>query len=148
MKFSCSVEINASLDRVIELFDSSENLKEWQPDFVSFEHISGTPGEVGAKSRIIYLMGPKKEPNELIETITVKNLPHEFSGTYEHKHMKNTMRNLFSKIDYKRTKYVTEVEYTQFNGFFIKIMAWLFPNMFKKQVQLWMNRFKDFVEKS
>ena len=68
MKFSCSVEINASLDRVIELFDSSENLKEWQPDFVSFEHLSGTPGEVGAKSRIIYLMGPKKEPNELTLT--------------------------------------------------------------------------------
>ena len=52
--FTCSVEIALPVEKVIELFKNTENLKEWQDGFISFEHISGTPGEPGAKSRTQY----------------------------------------------------------------------------------------------
>lgn len=81
MKYTNEVIINAPVNRVIELFDNADNMKEWQPGLVSFEHLSGTPGQVGAKSKLKYKMGNREI--EMIETITVKNLPEEFSGTVE-----------------------------------------------------------------
>ena len=57
MKYSTEIEINLPLKKVIELFDNSENLKKWMPDLVSFEHLSGEPGQVGAKSKMRYQMG-------------------------------------------------------------------------------------------
>ncbi|MEO1260380.1 MAG: SRPBCC family protein [Bacteroidota bacterium] len=147
MKFSCQVTIDQPIDKVIELFDDPNNMKHWQDGFVSFEPISGTPGQPGAKSRIIYEIGKKKAPMELIETVLVRNLPHEFSGRYEHKHMTNSMKNYFKKLNTNQTHWTAEVEYTQLNSFMVKIMAFLMPGMFKKQVQKWMDQFKAFAER-
>lgn len=145
MKFTCSVEINQPVAKVIELFTNPDNLKEWQDGFVSLTHLSGTPGEVGAKSKMIYLIRNKEM--ELIETIKVNNLPKEFIGEYAAKTMVNTMRNSFTEIGFNKTKYVSEIEYTQFNGFLPKMMAFLLPGLFKKQTQKWLNQFRDFAER-
>ena len=51
MKFTCQVDINLPIKKVIELFDNPDNMKHWQDGLVSFKHLSGRPGEVGAKSR-------------------------------------------------------------------------------------------------
>lgn len=51
-------------------------------------------------------------------------------------------------IGQNKTQYISEVEYTKFNGFIIKLMAKLFPNKFKAQSQKWMNQFKKFTKKS
>lgn len=146
MKFTCSVEINQPIEKVIELFDNPDNLKEWQDGFVSFEHLSGEQGEPGAKAKLFYKMG--KREMELIETIHSKNLPHEFSGTYEHKHMVNTMTNRFTSLGSNKTKWEAELEYTKLIGFVPKVMAWLFPGMFKKQTQKWLDQFKTFAERA
>jgi uncharacterized membrane protein len=145
MKFTCSVEINKPVEKVLELFDNTKNLKEWQDGFVSLEHLSGQPGEPGAKSKLIYKIG--KREIELIETISIKNLPQEFSALYETKTMTNTMTNRFIPIGEEKTKYETEIEYTSFNGIMPKIMAFLMPGVFKKQTQKWLDQFKIFAEK-
>ena len=147
MKFTCHVDVNQPINKVIELFDNPDNMKHWQDGFVSFTNISGRPGQPGAKSRVIYDMG-KRGQMELIETVLVRNLPHEFSGTYEHKHMTNSMKNSFKELSPNQTRWTAEVEYTKMNGFMIKIMAFLMPGMFKKQVQKWMDQFKAFAERS
>ena len=148
MKFTCHVEINQSINKVIELFDNPDNMKHWQDGFVSFQHLSGTPSEVGARARLIYKMGKKGKEMELIETIKVKNLPDEFSGTYEHRHMTNNMSNRFTELGPNKTRWDAELEYAQLNGFMIKMMAFLIPGMFKKQTQKWMDQFKAFAEKN
>ena len=145
MKFTCTVEIEKPVDDVVRLFDSVENMKEWQDGFVSYEHLSGTPGEPGAKARLIYKAG--KREMELIETITVKNLPQEFSGTYEHKHMVNTIKNSFTPLGPNKTRYDAELEYTKFVGFVPKMMALFMPGMFRKQTQKWLDQFRDFAER-
>ena len=56
MKFTCSVEIDLPIEKVIELYDDPDNLIEWQDGFVAIEPISGTPGAEGAKARMVYMM--------------------------------------------------------------------------------------------
>ncbi|WP_452598605.1 SRPBCC family protein [Pontimicrobium sp. MEBiC01747] len=141
MKFTCSVDINASIDKVQSIFLDTSTLKYYQDGFKSKTLISGNEGEKGSKSKIIY------EKLELIETILNNNLPEEFLALYEHKHMTNTMRVVFSSIaNNDITRYTTEIEYINFNGLFIKVIAKLFPGLFKKQVQKWLNQFKRYVE--
>ncbi len=144
MKFTCSVEINLPIDKVITLYDNTDNLKYWQDGFVSYKHISGIPGEKDAQSEFIYKIG--KRDMVLIETILVKDLPREFTGIYSTREMVNRMTNKFTSINESTTEYKAELEYTEFNGFIPKLMAKLLPGMFKKQTQKWLNQFKAFAE--
>lgn len=144
MKYTCETEINKPVDKVVELFDNPDNLKKWMEGLQSFEHISGTPGQPGAKSRLKFKMG--KRELEMIETITVRDLPAEFSGTYEAKGVFNVVKNRFISISASKTKYISEQEF-QFRGF-MKIIAALMPGAFKKQSMKYLNDFKTFAEKS
>jgi hypothetical protein len=143
MKYTTEIEINLPIDRVIELFDDPDNLKEWQPGLQSFEHISGTPGQPGAKSRLLFQMG--KREIEMIETITVRDLPDEFSGTYEAPGVFNIVKNKFIPLSENKTRYISEQEF-QFKGF-MKLMGWLMPGSFKKQSQQYLEKFKEFAER-
>jgi hypothetical protein len=144
MKFTCSVEIDLPVKKVVELFDNTENLIEWQDGFINFEPISGTPGEAGSKAKMVYMI--RDQEMEILETIKVKNLPEEMTCVYEHIHMVNTMTTRFKEISPNKTKYEAEIEYTKFIGFVPKLMAFLMPGVFKKQTQKWLNQFKAFAE--
>jgi len=144
MKYTSEIEINRPVEKVIELFDNPDNLDKWMEGLQSFEHIGGTPGQPGAKSRLKFKMG--KREIEMIETITVRNLPDEFSGTYEAKGVFNIVKNKFISLPDNRTKYVSEQEF-HFKGF-MKIIAFLMPGVFKKQSMKYLSAFKNFVEKS
>lgn len=143
MKYTVETEINLPIARVVELFDDPENLKHWQPGLISFEPISGTPGQPGAKSRLKYKMG--KRDIEMIETITVRNLPDEFSGTYEAKGVFNIVKNYFRAVSENKTKYISENEF-QFKGF-MKLIGFLMPGAFRKESEKYLQQFKEFAEK-
>jgi uncharacterized membrane protein len=144
MKYSSEIEINKPIDKVIELFDNPDNMKQWMKGLQSFEHISGEQGKVGAKSRLRFKMG--KRDMEMIETITVNNLPEEFSGTYEVKGVYNIVKNKFVPLSENRTKYISEQEF-QFKGF-MKVIGFLMPGAFKKQSMQYLKDFKQFAEQS
>jgi len=146
MKFKCSIEINKPRDFVVKLFANPDLLKEYQDTFISKELISGEPGKNGAVSKMLYKMG--KGEMELVETILDNNLPDTFYAKYHHKHMDNTMLCEFELLNDNLTKYNSEIHYTAFRGFIPRAMAFLFPNMFKKQVQKWLYSFKNFVERN
>ncbi|HUM45393.1 MAG TPA: hypothetical protein PLD84_00600, partial [Chitinophagales bacterium] len=82
---------------------------------------------------------------EMIETITVRNLPHEFSGTYEVNGVLNIVRNKFLPVGNNKTKHISEQEF-QFSGF-MKVMGWLMPGVFKKQSMKYQQDFKTFAER-
>jgi len=142
MKYEHKIEINLPRNRVIELFDSTENMRKWQPELISFEHVSGTPGQEGAKSKLLYKMG--KRETQMIETITKRNFPDEFSGTYETKGVWNLQENFFKETGENKTEWTTISEF-RCSGF-MKVICWLMPGAFKKQTLKFMKRFKDFVE--
>ena len=80
----------------------------------------------------------------MIETITHKDLPQEFSGTYEAKGVWNEIRNYFYEVSASQTKWVAKNEF-RFKGF-MKIMAFFMPGAFKKQSYIYMEDFKKFAE--
>lgn len=142
MKYTTEIEIKKPIDEVIALFNDPDNMSKWMDGLQSFEPISGTPGQVGTKSRLVFKMG--RGEIEMIETVTVRNLPDEFSGTYETKGVFNTVRNRFEKLSETKTKYITENEF-QFKGF-MKIIGFLMPGSFKKQSMKYLQDFKKFAE--
>jgi len=142
MKYETEIEINQPIDKVIKLFDDPDNMGKWMEGLQSFEHLSGTPGQPGAKSKLKFKMGRREM--EMIETIKVRNLPQEFSGTYETKGGLNNVSNRFVKISETKTKHITEQEFL-FKGV-MKVMAPLMKGMFKKQSMKYAVAFKNFAE--
>ena len=140
MKFKCSTIINKPIEDVTKAFLDVESMKYSHNGFIDKYLIDGNTNEVGAKYKL------KFEKFEMTETIIENNLPHSFSGLYEHKHMTNTMNTYFEAIDTNKTKFSSVIEYTEFKGFMIKIISKLLPSMFKKQGEKWLERFKIYVE--
>ena len=142
MHYKIEIIINLPRERVIELFDSFENLKKWQEGLISFEHLSGEPGQPGAKTHLHYQMGRRNI--EMIETILVRDLPDEFSGTYDAKGVHNIVRNYFYDQG-ETTRWVIDTEF-QFNGM-MRIMSFFMPSKtFRNQTRQTMESFKTFAE--
>ncbi len=143
MKYSNSIIINLPRQRVIQLFDSSENLAKWQPGFISYEHLSGDPGKKGAQAKMTYKMGSRT--TEMIETITLSNLPDDFHSTYETKGVHNIQANHFRQKGPDVTEW-TSVSKFKFSTFPMKLIGWVMPGAFKKQSSQFMESFKVFAE--
>ena len=80
----------------------------------------------------------------MIETITVRNLPDEFSATYDAKGVHNIVRNYFHD-DGDTTRWVLDSDF-QFHGY-MRIMSLFMPgSMFKKQTRKTMEDFKKYAE--
>ncbi|MFJ6415221.1 SRPBCC family protein [Paeniglutamicibacter sp. NPDC091659] len=142
MDFAQEITVNIPRNRFIELFDDPENLKHWQKGLLSFEAVSGTPGEPGATSRLTYKQG--KGTMEMVETVTRRELPDAFDGTYDAKGVHNICKNEFHDVGGTATRWVAHNTF-EFTGL-MKIVGLLFGSMFKKQSLRMMNEFKSFAE--
>ena len=142
MKFSIELIINESRNEVWDKFDSVENLYKWQPTLTEFNHKSGEAGQPGARSGLKYR--ERNRDYEMIETITSRNKPAEFSGTYEMKGTKNSIKNKFTELGKNQTKWELDSEF-EFSGIY-KLMSPFMKGMMVKRTKTDMNRFKDLVE--
>jgi len=142
MHYTVEIDIDLPRDRVIELFDSTENLKKWQRGLQVFEPLEGEPGQPGAKSRMVFQMGKRKI--EMVETITERNLPDAFAGTYDTKGVHNVVTNRFLEIAPDKTRWVSENEFV-FSGF-MKVVGFLAKGAFPRQSLKYMQDFKAFAE--
>ncbi len=142
MKYSIELIINKKRDEVWDKFDSVKNLYKWQPTLKEFNLESGEAGQPGATSKLRY--HENKRDIEMIETITVRIKPEEFSGTYEMKGTKNSIKNKFTEIKENQTKWELDSEF-EFGGIY-KLMSPFIKGMIVKRTKTDMNRFKDLVE--
>lgn len=142
MKFSESIEIDQPAERVAELFANPDHLDQWMDGLQNIEQLSGTPGSQGAKSRLTFQTGKRKM--EMVETITKRDLPKEFSVTYDTNGVFNTVKNSFTKLSESRSRLVVDTEY-RFKGI-MKIMGFLMSGTFKKQTRKYLEDFKVFAE--
>lgn len=145
MKVKGFIEINKPRAEVVHYFADPAYLGKYQDGFLRKELISGVKGKEGTISKMYYQQG--KGEMELTETITNNQLPDVFEASYHHKHMDNTMKCEFIEVDMNTTKYAYEFEYTRINWVLPKLMAILFPSMYRKPAEKWMRQFKEFVEK-
>lgn len=145
MRFTGSIDIDRPRDVVAALFADPANLVHVQEGFVRKDHVSGTPGQPGAVARLHYRFGGRDM--ELTERITSNRLPESFEAVYEHPHMDNTLRATFTDLGGGRTRYATEVEYTRIAWVVPRLLAALFPGMFRSRGEKWMRAFKEFAER-
>ena len=144
MKYIVEIEINKPREEMLALFDNAENLQLWMPGLVSYDQLSGEPGHVGATSKFVVSAGNR--PCEMIETITVKNMPVEFTATYETDGMWNQVKNIFDEVDKQTTKWTAYNEFRS-EKLMMKLMMLLMPWAFKKESMKFMQSFKAFAEK-
>lgn len=142
MKYTVEVTINRPRQKVVELFDNPELMPKWQKGFVSMQHVSGEVGQPGAKSNLVYDMNGRKI--EMVETIITRNLPDEFSATYDARGVHNVVVNRFYEDGPDKTRWVMENEFN-FSGF-MALIGLLMPGSFRKQTLEDINRFKTFAE--
>ncbi len=144
LDYTTTIVIDLPRDRVIALFDDPENLAKWQKGLKSFEPLEGTPGMPGARSRLVYQMG--KREMVMVETITRRDLPDAFDGTYEVEGVLNIVENRFSELGADRTLWESHNIF-EFASLPMKIMGWVMPGMFRKQSQKYAEDFKAFAER-
>jgi len=143
MKYNTEIIVKVPRDEFISKFDNFENLRHWQQGLISAEHLSGSPGELGAKMQLNYDFGNRKM--ELIEIITKHNLPSEIHATYSAKGINNIQKNYFKRTSEGYTKWISESEFVPLN-LKMRLLTFFMPRAFKKQSLKYMKDFKNFVE--
>lgn len=145
MKYSGHIDIDKPLEEVVDFFSDSENQVKWQDGFIKKEQLKGTGRESGAQIKLYYKYGNRDMI--LTETVISNDLPNSIESTYHHKHMDNTMKCSFTPIGQDKTRYQYEYEYTRISWIMPRLMAILFPGMYRKQGEKWMKQFKEAIEK-
>jgi hypothetical protein len=143
VKFKLELPIHKSRMDVWKAFDNPENMKIWQPALVRIEHLSGTAGQPGSVSKLIYKQ--KEREFSLIEKVTGRDEPNRLDGAYENEFADNTISNQFIAQDNDQTLWVVETEY-EFKTLVMKILGPAMKKNFVKRTQMDMERFKEMVE--
>jgi hypothetical protein len=142
MKYTLSNTISKPLEEVIEKFKNPEGVKHWMEGLQKIEHLSGTPGEVGAKSDFYFLH--KNKEMKISETVLEQNLPNQIKFGYQSPMGYNEVEMLFEKLSDTSVKQ-TNNSYFEVKGF-MKVTSFLMKGMFKKQSLKYMTAFKNYVE--
>lgn len=142
MKYTTEIKIQLPRDQVIELFDNTYNLYQWQPGLKNIEHVSGNPGKEGARSRMVY--EGRKGDLVMTETITKRNLPDEFHTSYKARGVVNEVYNYFSEPEPGHTLWKMENMF-RFRGA-LAVMIPFMKKAFIQNTNLSMERFKSFAE--
>tara|TARA_B100000902_G_C27027185_1_gene772569 strand:+ start:279 stop:734 length:456 start_codon:yes stop_codon:yes gene_type:complete len=142
MKYNIEINIKSPISKIISLLEDRKNDKIWQEGLVNFEHIEGSAGKEGAKSKITYAFG--KREIEIRETIIKKGL-NKSSFEYESNMVYNIVENSFISIDKNNTRWKQDHDFRG-KSILLRIIIFLMPNVFKKQSIKFLNDFKKFTE--
>ena len=137
------VIINKPVKDVWEFFKDPDNLVLWLSGFQRFEHVSGTPGTVGAKAKHHFLEKGKELilDGELTEVISEKKI----TGTLDSSMMLNTVTNSFNELESNQTELSISSD-TQFKGFLWKQLGPLMKGEFKKRQERDLQTLKHILE--
>ena len=142
MNYTLSNTIDRPLEVVMEKFKEPEGVKHWMEGLQRIEHLSGTPGQVGAKTDFYFLH--KNKEMKISETILEQDLPRQIKFAYQSPMGYNEVELLFEKLSNNSVRQ-TNNSFFDLKGF-MKIMGFLMKPMFKKQSLKYMTAFKHYVE--
>jgi carbon monoxide dehydrogenase subunit G len=103
MRYTEEIEIALPREDVVRLFLDPESMPKWQKGLQSVEPISGEPGQVGARTRLVFLTGKRRM--EMIETIIANDLPEAFHAVYDAKGVHNLCENYLYEVGPDRTRW-------------------------------------------
>ena len=137
------IMINRPVKEVWDFFKNPDNLVRWLSGFQKFEHVSGTPGTVGAKAKHHFLERGKELvlDGELTEVVEEKRI----IGILDSSMMLNKVTNSFTDMGNDQTE-VSLSSDTQFKGFLWKQVGPLMKGEFKKRQEKDLQTLKDLLE--
>ena len=141
MKFKVEIPIRADLETVWQAFDDPDNMTRWQTTLKSFTHQSGSAGQPGAISELVYDENGKEV--RIRETITERREPHFMAAVYDSKYSKALVINHFKPID-DGTLWSMHSNH-QFKGI-MKLLSIFIAGSVKNRIAEDMNRFKLMLE--
>ena len=144
--FKVAIEINLPIRDLFTLFLDKDQFRYWKKDYLGYEQISGTPGQFGAITKLMY------KRQTMLEKIVAVNAPVEMIADYEHQqggktNMYHTVTNRFISLTPDTTRLEVETEITKIIGVFFKLMITLMAGAGKKYAQTQLNQLKVLAEK-
>jgi hypothetical protein len=143
VRFNIELLINKPRAAVWKAFDNPETMKKWQKTLISFEPVSGIPGQPGTVSKLTY----KEDEREfaLTETVTHREELNRFESIFENNFASNTVNNVFVEQGTDQTLWKVETKY-KFKTLIMKILGPLLKKNYVARSQRDMERFKEMVE--
>ena len=142
MKSTAEIVVERPRQAVLELIMAPGNFAKWQPGVKSFQLLSGTQGEPGARARVIIDTHGMKL--DMIETVVERRLPEVYTLRYEGKGVKNIVENRFYEEGAGRTRWVMTNKLEV--GLMMAMAAPVINEIIGKQNQEAMARFKAWAE--
>lgn len=143
MKYNQEITIDLPPEQLFDVLTDESRLHKWQPQLIQIEHLIGTPGEVGSKSRLRYIV--KKREVQIVQTLTAKERPHLLTFTYEANYIWNQGINRLEKANGGRsTRFVNE-NVIRFSGLAV-IVGWMMKGAMKRQGMEYLHNLKAYAE--
>lgn len=142
MHFKETIEIDRSIEEVVKLFDDPDNMPKWLQGLKSSTPMSGERGEEGSTSKVVFQPGGTKM--EMTETILKKDLPNEYTISYDGKGYSSVCTNRFADLGNGRTRFETSQDVSLRGA--LRFAGALLRGTIAKQVKNSAKAFKQFAE--
>ena len=142
MKTRHEIIIDAPHDIVWAAFDNRDNMRRWQPNLREYAHRSGTPGNPGAVTELVY--DEKGREIRMTETITERRESDFIAAVYTTDWGKTIVVNHFEDAGDGKTRWVVYANHF-FKGM-MKIMSVFSARSIRERTQNDLDRFKLLVE--
>lgn len=144
VSYDCEIVVDKPLSESWQVTQDEEKMSDWLPGFQKIEHVSGTPGEVGAVSIVHFI--ENGEEMQIEETITDIVTNESISMTYGSDFMD---MDYYMKLidDGGRTK-ITSSTTARGNGMFSKSLMALIGDTIKAQEEANLVNLKRVIEEN
>ncbi|MEE4162266.1 MAG: SRPBCC family protein [Woeseiaceae bacterium] len=142
MKTRHDILIDAPHDIVWAAFDNRDNMRRWQPNLREYAHCSGTPGNPGAVTELVY--DEKGREVRMTETITERREPDFIAAVYTTDWGKTIVVNHFEDAGDGKTRWVVYANHF-FKGI-MKVLGVFSAKSIRERTENDLQRFKLFVE--
>jgi hypothetical protein len=137
-----TVTVNASSEKVWDIFMNPDYLKHWLTGFVSIEHLDGTIGNKGSTNKMIFIERGKEL--EIIERVLFINPMQQYSFEMQHEDVNTLVDVRFISIG-KVTEIIQAVQFIP-KGIFMKLIMPLMKGAMKKRMANDLQNLKVFIE--
>jgi uncharacterized protein YndB with AHSA1/START domain len=144
MKYNIELIIDKPRSEVWQAFNDPEKRKAWQTSLTATELLNGTPGQLGAESKLMFEENGREY--SLIEKIISCQAPESILQSYENQFSINTIHNSFLEQGQNQTLWITETDY-KFKTLLMKVMGPVYKKNLVARTQRDMQRFKEMMEK-
>lgn len=137
------VTVNKSIKEVFEIFNNSENIKNWVPEVKSFEVINKNPGKTGSVYKIV--IDNKGQEVTMTEKVMAYVPNEKVTLFFDAEGMLKRDDYIFKEKD--GVTIITLNTSCQSDSYILACIFPYFKGTFRKQDQSYLNNFKAFAEK-